>query len=417
MAETIPYVRPRWGPEEGAALLEVLSSGQWTNGPYLARFEAQLAELLGASPDGEGGEGGEVVAMANGTLALYAMLAELRGLGRDEAFGAAPRRRALYLSSALNFAAGPACALRTGYEIGLVDIDPETLNMSPAALSALLERVRGDYELIVVNPVLFAGSDAGLDAIAELAQAHDAVLFEDGCHGLGLFRQGGEGLRHWQPAACSMGAVFSFHPTKNVASGEGGAVFTRSPELAARLRMLRNHNMDRSGGAPELATTRGARNPWFYEVATPGLNLRLSEFHAAIAHVQLGRLAANRERRLAIADRYHHAFASDPRLRCRTPARLGDSAYHLFPVTLEDTKVDRFTLFERLFAEGVRPQVHYVPLHQQPAFADQPLVASARFPGLDAIGPRLLSLPMFPELDEAAQRRVLAALDGALGGR
>jgi dTDP-4-amino-4,6-dideoxygalactose transaminase len=398
-APLIPYVRPTWDANEAEALLAVLHSGQWNEGPWIARLEAELAGLLGGD--------GEVVTVANGTLALFAVL---RGLARGA-------ERPLYVASSLDFAAGPACALQCGYDLALVDIDGASLNMSAGALDELLTRVRGRHDRVVVNPVLFAGRDDGLAEVAAVVEAHDAWLLEDACHAAGLYLDGG--ARHWRPAAASRASVLSFHPTKNVATGEGGAVFTRDRELAAYLRSLRSHNIDRAGEAvPELALTRGQRNPWFYEIASPGLNLRLSEFHAAIACVQLSRLRDNWNARLAIAARYRDAALHHERLRLFMPEDGVRSAYHLLPAALgPKAGLDRHQLFTRLAAANIRLQVHYVPLHRQPAFAGQAYVSAARFPVFDDLAPRLLSLPMYPRLSAEDQARVLAVLVDVLGDR
>lgn len=390
--DTIPYSRPFWGDEEAAALEAVLRSGTWTNGPAVQAFEAALRATLGVE---------DVLCVANGTLALHAVLYALRRRSPGPA---------LYVTSSLNFAGGAAAARLLGYDVALTDVDAATLNMAPASLEAALARTRAGYRLAVVNPVHFAGVLADTGRLAETARAHDAEIFEDACHAL-------VGPTDGRPGAChpdGLGAVFSFHPTKNVAAGEGGAIASNDGALLRHLRLHCNHAMAKADFVePRQAFDRhGASNPWYYEIREPGTNFRLSEFHAAVGACQLSRLPESSARRAALAARYREAFSDLAPLRLFPADASTPSALHLFPVSFDleslgRTKAQVFSFFRE---RGIVPQVHYTPLHRQPAFAGRPHVRGAEFPALDGVEPGLLSLPMFFGLSDADHGRVVDAV-------
>lgn len=392
---TIPYARPYWTEEEVDAVAETVRSGWWTSGKRVQQFEDGLRAATGAE---------EVVSVSSGTTALEALLTLVKR----------PGARSLFITSSLNFAGGPAAARHAGYDTAFTDIDPRSLNMSASSLRALLERTRGTYDQVLVMPVHFAGIPAGMDALAAVCAAYGAELAEDACHALGGRYSENGPLIGSHPA--SLGAVFSFHPNKPVAAAEGGAVSVRDPELAARLRLYRNHNMDRSAAAWERSGGSGETpDPWFYAVEEPGRNLRLSELHAAIGHVQLNRLPESLERRRTLARRYQEAFASTDGLVYLPAVDHGLSGWHLFPVSfdLQALGLDRRAVFGYFAERGITLQVHYIPLHLQPAFRAH-LSAPAGFPHLDTVAQGMVSLPLFHGLTDDEHRHVVDTVLGLL---
>lgn len=391
--KSIPYAQPFWDEAEERELLAALRSGWWTNGPTVQRFESALRELIGAP---------EVVCVSSGTAALHAILHLLR-----ERAG-----RSLMITSSLNFAAAAATASLEGYDVALTDVEHGTLNMDPVSLATTLERCGKRYTQIVIIPVHYAGLPVNMEALQEVARPFGAVFLEDACHALPARYSGSERVVGNHPD--SLGAVFSFHPNKSVAAAEGGAIALRDPVLARRLRLFRTHNMAREGfvNLEEALDAGGKPNPWYYEIGTPALNLRLSDLHAAVGLAQLARLPQSLERRRVLAERYRAAFRDNPLLRCIPTEDSPRSGLHLFPVEFELSRLglSKRALFEHFASRGITLQVHYVPLHRQPAFRHLPEVQAGSFPVLDSVSRGLVSLPLYYGLSDAKQERVIATV-------
>jgi dTDP-4-amino-4,6-dideoxygalactose transaminase len=395
----IPYARPFWTSKESDALREVVESGWWTMGPRIQQLEEGLRQRMGAKG---------VICVANGTVAMLAIFHLLRP----------ESGRVLYVTSALNFLAGPACASMEGFDVAFTDVDPDTLNMDPRSLAQVLQAHAGGYTSIIVNPVHFAGVPVEMGAINDVASRYGAMLVEDSCHAL-LAEAPGGWVAGNHPA--SRASVFSFHPTKNLATGEGGAIVSNDEALLRRLRLFCSHNMQRSNfSQKQLAyDERGVQNPWFYEVQAPGLNLRMSEFHAALGLCQLDRLDASMVRRQELAKNYREALRNLDGLTLHPRGAEHVSALHLFPVELDLARLGRSkaAVFEFFEARGIRLQVHYTPLHWQPAFSSLPLVRGKTFPALERVSAGLVSLPMFYGLTDAEQLRVISAFQELLGAK
>ncbi|MFB9628652.1 DegT/DnrJ/EryC1/StrS family aminotransferase [Nonomuraea helvata] len=389
----LTYSRPFWDETELLEIRKVIESGTWTGGPALARFEDELRDALRVP---------EVVCLSSGTTAIQALLTLLR---RPESSG-------LVVTSSLNFVAVASAALHAGYDLACTDIERDTLNMAPGSLAEVLERLAPRYAQIVVFPVHFAGLPCDIAALSAIARAHGALLAEDACHAIGAAYHPGGPPVGGHPA--SVGAAFSFHPTKPVAAGEGGALALADPALAGRVRRYRNHNMSREDFLDlEAAVDPGlGPNPWYYQVLAPGSNLRMSDLHAAVGLAQLARLPLSLSRRRALVDRYRAAAAELPGVRLVTPDDSAGSAHHLLPAVFDldalgMTKREVFEFFRR---RGILLQLHYTPIHCQPAFASLPAVRGCAFPVLDEVRRGLFSLPLFHGMTDRDLDQVLRAL-------
>jgi dTDP-4-amino-4,6-dideoxygalactose transaminase len=217
----------------------------------------------------------------------------------------------------------------------------------------------------------------------------------------------------------SAAACFSFHPVKTVAMGEGGAVTTRDPVLAERLRLLRSHGMTRDAtGFADVAQafdTSGEPNPWYYEMAEPGFNYRASDLQCALGASQLAKLGRFLGRRRALAARYDHALAPlAPLVRPIPRGPTEDDGWHLYVVLIDFAACGqtRAQVMERLRAAGIGTQVHYLPVHRQPYY--RALYPDLILPGADAYYARCLSLPLFPDLGDEDVGRVVDALADAI---
>ncbi|WP_406397547.1 DegT/DnrJ/EryC1/StrS family aminotransferase [Streptomyces sp. NBC_00879] len=380
----LPYARPHWDAEEAVALMAALESGFWTNGSQVVRFEEELKRITGAP----------TVTMASGTSAIFALL---HTLGRSVS---GPK---LLVSPTLNFAAGAASAKLLGWDIALCDVAADDLTLCPASLGDLLERVHGDYAKIVVLPVHYAGHSADMAALSAQCERYGADLVEDACHAVGGSYDGVLPVGSWPT---SVAAYFSFHPTKPIAAGEGGAVSTADPDLLDELRLVRNHNM-----SPVDAHTDD-HGPWPYSITVPGMNLRLSEFNAAVGAVQAGRAEESRLERARLVACYQERLDALPFVRAVPRRQRAGSAHHLFPVVfdVEGLGMSKKDLLCTFFSRGIRCQVHYTPLHRLPAFAGIAPRLRTSFTAMDAAFPGLVSLPLWRGMTDGDCDRVIGVV-------
>jgi perosamine synthetase len=374
----IPYGRQLVDDEDVAAVTEVLRGDWLTTGPAVDRFEQAFGGFVGAD---------HAVAVANGTAALHlAMLAAGVGPG-DEV-----------IVPALTFAASANAARFVGADVVFADVRDDTLTIDvDHAASRVTTRTRA---IVAVD---YGGTPCDLDPLLELADRHGLVVIEDACHAPGSTYRG-------RPVgSIAHLSTFSFHPVKHLTTGEGGMVTTSAPDLAARVRRLRNHGIDTD------ARQREELGTWTYDVTELGYNYRLSDIACALGTSQLTKLPAWIDRRQRIAARYEAALSARPEVR--TPIVPDDrtSGWHLYPIRVVGAEVAerRRVVFDRLRADGIGVNVHYLPVHLHGYYRDL-----GYGPGLCPVAERaydgLLSLPMWPGLSEVEQDRVLDRLFAAL---
>ena len=387
--------------EDLAAVRAVLESDWLTQGPAGPAFEQALAEVAGAasgqeSPPHEPCAELRAVALASGTAALELTY---------QALGLGPEKR--LVTSANTFLATATAALRLGAEVEFVDVTPDTGNLDLAALAA---RLAAGPRVDVVAPVHFAGRPVDMRQLLALRAQHGFEIVEDACHALGA-RWSADG-RDWHPGAHPdvAGAVFSFHPVKHITTGEGGALVTRRHDLADHVARLAAHGVER---AP--AHGPGGEDPpvWYAPMVELGTNARLSDLQAALGTSQLARLGAMLARRRELAQRYDRALAAHTWLA--RPELLSGHAWHLYVVRVLEGERDGLMAFLR--ERRIGTQVHYWPVPANPWFLDRARArGTARETATDVPralehGRTALSLPLFPDLSDADQDRVTAALD------
>lgn len=383
--DILPYGRQWIEEDDVEAVIEALRGVYLTTGPTVARFEAALAEAVGAK---------HAVAVCNGTAALHAACA-VAGLGPGDEV----------LVPALTFLATANCARYVGAEPVFVDVDPRSglIDVQDAA-----RRVTSRTRAII--PVHLNGRPADLEAIAALARPHDLTIIEDAAHALGARAQG-------EPiGACSRAhmAIFSFHPVKHVTTGEGGAIATNDPALAEALQVFRSHGMVRD----PAQLRQLAPGPWYYEQQTLGYNYRITDLQCALGLSQLAKLPRFLERRWTLAARYDRLLA-ELGLEHLCPVAAGtahsQSAYHLYAVLIDFAAagLDRAALMAGLREHKVLTQVHYIPVPAQPYYQDRG-ADPAQYPGAQAYYERCLSLPLYPAMHDSDVDRVVEALHAVL---
>jgi perosamine synthetase len=349
-----------------------LASDWITQGPTLARFERALAARAGVR---------HAVAVASGTAALHAACwaADL-GPG-DEV-----------ITTPLTFAASAAPIVERGARPVFADIDVATLTLDADAVKrAASDRTRA---LLTVD---FAGLPCEYDRLLPLAREHGWTVVADAAHSLG------GAYRGTPVGALADLTTLSFHPAKQITSGEGGAVLTDRDDFAERLRAVRHHGIRLADPA----------RPWRYDIAEPGSNYRLTDFQAALGLSQLAKLDRFWERRDGLARRYRERLADSPFVELQTLPERRQHGWHLFVVALrlERLSVDRDTIVQALRAENIGATFHYPLVYRHAFYRERFGYAAGLCPIAEAIEARLVTLPLFPAMSEADQDDVLRALD------
>ncbi len=383
----LPYGRQSIDESDIEAVTEVLRSDWLTTGPAVDAFESDFAAATGVP---------HAVACSNGTSALHLALSALEVTTGD-----------LCVVPAITFVATANAALYCGADVVFADVDPETGLMTPETLEAALNRLP-QGQLKAVLPVHLAGQCTDVARIAEIARNAGAAVVEDACHALGTRIQG-ESV-----GACAYSdmATFSFHPVKTIAAGEGGMVTTRNQKLAHRLRLLRNHGIERDPRALESPE----EGPWWHEMQALGWNYRLSDVQAALARSQLARLDAFRAKRQSLSERYDARLAGHGQIRplMRTPDC--DPCLHLYPVRIDFAGCGkpRREVMLALMDRGIGSQVHYIPVPMQPVYRQR--YGDQTPPGAQAYYAQTLSLPLYAQMSEEDPDRVIDALEAVLAG-
>ncbi len=394
-APFLPYGRHLIEDDDVAQVERVLRGDALTGGPAVARFEQALAAQTGAP---------HAVACSSGTAALH-LAALALDLGPGDA-AVVPSVTFLATANALRY---------VGADVVFADVDAETGLLTPATLENALQR-GGGKRIKAVFPVHLAGQCADMAALEPLARRHDLNIVEDACHAVGA-RCGG---RPVGACAASDLAVFSFHPVKTIAMGEGGAITARDPRLARRLCDLRNHGMVRDPARFQIRDQAfdadGEPNPWYYEMPEPGFNYRASDIHCALGLSQLAKLGRFVAERRRIVGWYAEALAPlAPLVKPVAQAPGCEPAWHLCAARIDfrAAGVSRARVMRALAAGGIGSQVHYLPVHRQPYY--RRLYGDLHLSGADAYYERTLSLPLFVGLTEADVARVVGVLADALG--
>ncbi len=363
--ETIPLARPEIGPREEELVLEVLRSGQLSLGPMVARFEREFADWLGVE---------DAVAVSSGTAALHLGVRAL-GWGPGEEV----------LTSPFSFVASANCLLYEGVRPVFCDVDPETLNLDPAAAAAAVgERTVG------ILPVHIFGYPAAMPEIEPLAARHGLGLLEDACEALGAVDAEGRKVG-------SRGnlATFGFYANKQLTTGEGGVIVPTDGDAAARLRSERNQG-------------RAADMGWL-DHGRLGFNYRLSDLAAALGVAQLEKLDAMLASRARVASLYAAGLSALEGVRTPGGARGAETrGWFVYAVQLPP-EADRDATIAGLAERGVVAKAYLPCIHLYPHLREIGY-GEGQFPVAEAASARSLALPFFPAMSESQVERVCEAL-------
>jgi dTDP-4-amino-4,6-dideoxygalactose transaminase len=360
----IPFHRPSIGEEEIRSVSESLRAGWLTMGPKTVQFEQAFAEYLGVP---------HAVSVSSCTAALHLALACI-GLQEGDEVLIPDSTFAATAEVVTYFKARPV----------VVDVGADDLLMDPEKTErAVTARTRA------LIPVHHSGQSCDMDALMDLARRRNLHVVEDAAHALPSTYRGRK-IGALGPLTC-----FSFYATKTLATGEGGMVTTFDETLAARIRVLRLHGIDRD--AWKRYTKEGS---WYYEVVEAGYKYNLTDPQAALGLVQLRRLEAMLEARRRIADAYRGAFSSMEGIR---PLRVHEErghAWHLFVILLDPERltISREAFIRAMAERGIGTSVHFIPLHRQPYYRDTFGLSASDFPACEWAYQRQVSLPIYPDM-------------------
>lgn len=391
MMANIPYGRQDITAEDLAEVARVLQSDFLTQGPEIPLFEKAFADYLGAP---------YAMAVSNGTAALHLAVMAL---------GVKPTQKVL--TSPITFCASANSVRYVGAQVDFIDIDPNTLVMDIQKLENYLKKSKPG-EVAGIIPVSFAGFPVNSYEIYGLAKSYGCWVLEDSCHAPGAFYLKDGKKIYSGDCQFSDAAIFSFHPVKHIASGEGGMITLKTKELAEKVAMLRTHGITRNSdlftNSPFLASGGESKETfpaWYMEMQTLGYNYRLTDFQAALGRSQLARAESNMSKRREIAQRYNNAFSGMSDITI-VPANAFDShAFHLYVILAER----RLELYNYLRTKGIFCQIHYFPVHLMPYYKELGFKEDD-FPEAESYYKRCLSLPMYPTLTEEQQGYVISEI-------
>ncbi|MFN3234882.1 MAG: DegT/DnrJ/EryC1/StrS family aminotransferase [Gammaproteobacteria bacterium] len=370
----LPFSRPTISEEAIDEVVECLRSGWITTGPRVKQFTEMLKEYL-HSPF--------VLPLSSATAGLHLSLLALDLKSGDEV-----------ITTPMTFAATANCIIHAGAKPVFVDVDPNTFNID---IDLVAKAITPNTKAVI--PVHFAGLSVDCDPLYALAKKHQLHIIEDAAHAIGSEykgkRIGSFGHTH----------VYSFHPNKNMTTGEGGCVSTFDEALAEKIALLRFHGMDR-----EAWNRYGKSGKQDYEIVLPGYKYNMMDIQAAIGIHQLPKLDSFIERRSQIANRYIEELKDWPELFLPQPPNYEQKhAWHIFTplINHENAGMNRAEFMEAMKQENIGTGLHYRALHLYPYYQEQFGYQHGDFPHAEKISERIVSLPLFPTMTDEEQTRVI----------
>ena len=371
----LPIAQPDLDEDDIAEVVDTLRSGWLVYGAKTQQLEREFAAMVGAE---------HAVGVNSCTAGLHlSLLAAGVGPG-DEV-----------ITTPLTFAATANVIVHVGATPVLADICADDLNIDPAQIE---RRITPRTKAIM--PVHYAGVPCRMDEIIEIAQRHHLPVIEDAA------TAAGSAYNQRMVGSLSDLAVFSFYPVKNMTTGQGGMVTTNDPELAAQVSALRNHGLDSNAWNRYSSEA----NRLFYTMSQPGFNYGMFDLLASIGLGQLRRLPEFNEKRRVLAEHYTRAFADVPRIETPSVRENVTTNWHLYVIRLTDTEISRADLAQGLKERGIGTSVHYYPIHYHPYYRERFGFQRGDYPVTEREFERILSLPLFPKMDERDVERVVQAV-------
>jgi len=371
----VPFVLPEITNDDKKAILSALNQNLLTDGPKLREFETKFAKFTGAK---------YAVGVSNATAALQLSLKSI-GIGKGDEV----------VVPDLTFVASANAILSTGATPVIVDVSKEDLNISVKSIKKSLTN-----KTKAIMPVHFAGKACKIDEIKIIAKKNNLKIIEDCAHAIG------SRLRKKHVGIFGDAGCFSFYPTKNITTLEGGMVITNSKKISDYIKMLRNHGITKS------YQNRFAKGkPWEYDVITPGYNCRLDEIRSALGINQLKRITKNNLRRKKAVLYYNSKLKNNESVIIPKILKEEAHACHLYILRIKkDGKFSRDYLFQKLLKNGIRSSVHYKPLHRFSAYKKYAKIYDT-LTNSNKLYQEIISLPLYPQMLQKEQDLVLKHLE------
>lgn len=378
----LPFALPDIKDEETAEVVHSLQSGWLTTGPKTKQFEQDFADFIGDV---------EAVTVNSATSGLHLVL---------EALGIKPGDEVI--TTTHTFTATAEVIRYLGADPVFIDVDLSSLNIDPTKIEeAITTRTKA------IVPVHFAGLACDMEPILKIAHKYGLKVVEDAAHAIPTTYQA-----QLIGSLRSDATVYSFYATKPIATGEGGMIVTRNPEISRRCRIMRLHGISRDAFDRYTAT----KPSWHYEVVAPGFKYNMTDLAASIGIHQLKRAWDFQQQRAAIAKRYDAEFSDLPLHLPAKPAQGDIHSWHLYVIRLDDSiSVSRNDFIAQMAAEGIGCSVHYIPLHLHPYWRDTYQLCPDNFPCASYAHEHIVSLPIYTRMTEADQTRVIEAVKKTLG--
>lgn len=380
MKEFLPFSVPSMGEDEIAAVAEVLRSGWITTGPKCQQLESAFSQYVGAK---------HAIAVSSATGGMHVTLMAL-GIGAGDEV----------ITPSQTWVSTLNVITLLGAEPVMIDVDRDTLMVQPAEVEAAITP-----KTKAIIPVHYAGAPADLTALREIATRHNIPLIEDAAHAVGT--------RFGDHMVGAQGtAIFSFHAIKNMTCAEGGMVVTDDDELADKVRCFKFHGL-----AVDAFDRQALGRKPQAEVVVPGYKYNLADINAAIALVQLEKLPAMNARRQQLVARYLQALQGSPLLPLKVPAYPHQHAWHLFMVRVDESLcgIDRNTMMEKLKEHGIGTGLHFRAAHTQKYYREK--YPDLSLPNTEWNSASLMTLPLFPDMQDSDVDRVVKALSDILESR
>ena len=362
------YYGCQWVDEEDInAVVKTLRSPLITCGPKVAELERKLEGITEAK---------HAVVCSNGTAALHCACIAAGIKEGDEV-----------ITTPLTFAASANCARYCGGTVVFSDVNPDTYNIDPDSIEeCITEKTKA------VIAVDYTGQAVGHDRIREICDKYGLIFIEDAAHAIGT-KYNGKPIGSLADMTC-----FSFHPVKTVTAGEGGAITTNDDDLYHKLVLAHTHGIEHDEELMEEAPHEGM---WYYEQVSLGYNYRMTDFQAALLLSQLSKLEKFKVRRREIVEKYDEAFRDIPEIKLQKEIEASDTCRHLYIIQLKLDKMNctRRQFFDAMSAEGVQPQIHYIPVYWFPYYRRLGY-EKGLCPNVEEIYKGIMSIPLYPKMTD-----------------
>lgn len=367
----VPFFSPEITFQDKKSVNNALNSTLLTDGPKLGEFEDKFARFTGAK---------YAVGVSNATSALHLSL-KACGIGKNDEV----------IIPDMTFVATASAVLLSNATPVLADVEKDDLNIS---IKSIEESISSRTKAIL--PVHFAGKACNMNKIKKIADKHDLLIIEDCAHAVGS-RINDKHVGTFGNAGC-----FSFYPTKNITTLEGGMVITNSKKTADYVKTLRNHGILKS-----LSERYSHGRPWEYDVLEPGYNYRLDEIRAALGINQLKRIEQINARRRRAFEYYNKKLATKNGIVTPIIPKDSSHAFHLYIIrVLKEYGISRDRLFEKLLEKGIRSSVHYKPIHEFAVFRNKAKIKSS-LENSKQLYKEILTLPLYPQISKNLQDLVV----------